>query len=234
MKPEKSTYRSAAFRILADERKPMHYKEITKRALERGLIKPAKTAKTPHCTMISTIRNNMDRLGKESPFLEHGDGIYGLNKRHLRIATNLTGTAGELSVAYELLWRGCTVFQPAVDNIGIDIISLQGGKTAYIQVKTATKKENGNYVVTIKKNAYNKAERYGTAYVLVLQDGRETAFAILLAREIEKIFVRRKCRRSTDHTLTLTKEGAKIFLSTGKKQSDRMEVPDNWDKIIKR
>jgi restriction system protein len=63
------------------KRQPMHYKEITKRALELGLI--ATAGKTPEATMyaqILTDNNRRIKRGERARFVKHGKGIVGLAK----------------------------------------------------------------------------------------------------------------------------------------------------------
>jgi len=61
------------------ERKPMHYREITKKALELGLI--ATAGQTPAATLSAQIMMEIKRStlrGEPSRFIRHGKGIIGL------------------------------------------------------------------------------------------------------------------------------------------------------------
>ena len=230
MESKTMTYKKAAIHILSEEREPMNYGDIADRAIERGLISPK--GETPKNTMQRTIGDDIKLLGEDSQFYKASRGMYGLKSKYLQATRLHIGKAGEFSVAYELMCRNCTVYRPDVDDTGIDIIALKDGEPKYIQVKAVTKKE-GNYVASIDKKAYNRAKRYGTDYVLVLRDSKETVFAILLAEQVEDIFAKRPDGNSTSYPLTLTREEDKLILSTGRKKSDYVVVtPDDWDAII--
>lgn len=73
----------AAERVLEQfaHQQPMHYQDITKRALNLGLI--ATAGQTPASTMYAVILTEIDKLGKrgEQPrFTKHGKGMVGLAK----------------------------------------------------------------------------------------------------------------------------------------------------------
>lgn len=221
------TYKKAAIRILMEEMRKMHIDEIIGSAIEHGLLSPR--AKYPDRTMSSTITEDIVNLGEDSPFYRAKRGVYGLRPEFVQATKNHIGMAGELSVAYELLCRGCTIYRPIVDAAGIDIISLKNGKTAYIQVKLANKRERG-YVTRIKKEVYDRAEKYGTCYVFVLQDDKETIFAIFSADQIRKIIAE---RNAESYSLTLTRKGDKLFLSRRDQGVNKIEVySDHWDLIL--
>jgi hypothetical protein len=59
------TYVEAALQILKASRKPLTTREITERALERGLIVPR--GKTPHATMRAAL---YERLGSDTQLLK--------------------------------------------------------------------------------------------------------------------------------------------------------------------
>ncbi|MBK9713365.1 MAG: restriction endonuclease [Kouleothrix sp.] len=73
----------AAERVLEKfaHQQPMHYQEITKRALDLGLI--ATAGQTPAATMYAVILTEIDKLTKRSEqprFTKHGKGMVGLAK----------------------------------------------------------------------------------------------------------------------------------------------------------
>lgn len=77
------SFTDAAERVLDQfaKRQPMHYQEITKRALELGLI--ATAGQTPASTMYAVILTEIDRLAKrgEQPrFSKHGKGLVSLTR----------------------------------------------------------------------------------------------------------------------------------------------------------
>lgn len=71
-----ATYIEAAIAILREANKPLHYREITRRAQKKGLIIGAQT---PAASMNSAIISNIKQLGNKSTFKRVGKGIYALN-----------------------------------------------------------------------------------------------------------------------------------------------------------
>lgn len=75
------TFADAAERILgrSDERQPVHYRTLTERALELGLI--STSGQTPAATMYAQILTEIRRHqegGKSPRFVRHGRGMVGL------------------------------------------------------------------------------------------------------------------------------------------------------------
>jgi len=68
------TYLEAAYTILKQSGKPLHYKEITRRALEQGFIEPR--GLTPEATMGSRLYTDTKQEG--SRFVRTGRGLFGL------------------------------------------------------------------------------------------------------------------------------------------------------------
>lgn len=66
----------AAYEILVQADKPLHYKEITERMLADGLW--ATKGKTPWATVVGRIREDMKRDGAQSRFRQTGPGIFAL------------------------------------------------------------------------------------------------------------------------------------------------------------
>ena len=77
------SFTNAAEKILASfgSKKPMHYRAITEKALEMGLVKTE--GKTPESTMYVQIRNETKRSkirGKQPRFVLHGKGLISLGQ----------------------------------------------------------------------------------------------------------------------------------------------------------
>lgn len=75
------SFTNAAEKILREEasRTPMHYREITKRALESGLLRTE--GRTPEATMYAQIiqeEQRRERRGEAARFIRHGKGMVGL------------------------------------------------------------------------------------------------------------------------------------------------------------
>lgn len=64
----------AAEEVLKQEGQPLHYDEITKRAMDLGLIETK--GKTPNRTMNAQISTSIH--GGDSPFVRVRRGVYGL------------------------------------------------------------------------------------------------------------------------------------------------------------
>jgi restriction system protein len=73
---EYCSFKDAAQRILSEVGRPLHYKEITQRALDAGLINPQ--GLTPEATMGAQLYADIKRNGASSVFRKEGKGIFGL------------------------------------------------------------------------------------------------------------------------------------------------------------
>jgi restriction system protein len=62
--------------VLKEAGKPLHYKEITQRMLDRGLWQSE--GKTPEATVSSTITTNIQKYGAHSHFQRTDEGVYAL------------------------------------------------------------------------------------------------------------------------------------------------------------
>ncbi len=73
------TFLEAAYEILKQVGQPLHYREITERALALGFI--TTTGKTPEATMNAQLSTSIKRAqegGSPSPFVRMGRGMFGL------------------------------------------------------------------------------------------------------------------------------------------------------------
>jgi len=71
------TFREAAIKILQEEGKPLHYEEITKRALDQKLVQTK--GETPEFTMLKEMSKEIQVLGDSATFTRVDKGTYGLN-----------------------------------------------------------------------------------------------------------------------------------------------------------
>jgi hypothetical protein len=73
------SFLDAAYEILKEAGEPLHYREIARRALERGLIRTK--GRTPEATLRTQLGTSIKR-GLEgsspSPFYRVGRGVFGL------------------------------------------------------------------------------------------------------------------------------------------------------------
>jgi hypothetical protein len=72
-----TTLKEAAKRILQQEKKALHYKDITKLALEQGFFET--TGKTPEASINAQITTDIKNKGKLSDFIKISPSIYALN-----------------------------------------------------------------------------------------------------------------------------------------------------------
>ena len=72
-----NTFKQAAIEILKKEGKPLHFKDITKLALEAGILETE--GATPENTMNAQIILDI-RKGEASDFVKTAPSTYGLNK----------------------------------------------------------------------------------------------------------------------------------------------------------
>src|SRR3954451_7164863 len=69
------TFLEAALEILKRERKPLHYKELTERAMERKLL--TFVGRTPEVTMQTQLTNAVKKA-PGAPFVRVKPGVFGL------------------------------------------------------------------------------------------------------------------------------------------------------------
>jgi len=73
------SFKSVAYEILKDMKKPLHSKEITEIALERRLIKTS--GKTPEVTMYAMLIKDINSNKGNSLFVKVGPSLFELNKK---------------------------------------------------------------------------------------------------------------------------------------------------------
>jgi restriction system protein len=75
-KQEYCSFKDAAQRILSEVGRPLHYKEITQRAMDAGFINPQ--GLTPEATMGAQLYTDIKNNGASSAFRKEGKGVFGL------------------------------------------------------------------------------------------------------------------------------------------------------------
>jgi len=174
-----------AERILSQANKPLHYKEITDKALEQGM---QTDGQTPWATMVARLSTDIQKKGEGSIFYRSEPGHYGVKENAIaevktlklkikvnklkatafkaKITTNLNtkqkGDIAEARVA-ELITlygeEGLSCYKPISDDEGIDILVKKRGvaEVAYIQVKSSFGDKSRGFVSTVKeKTILNK------------------------------------------------------------------------------
>lgn len=118
-----NTFKQAAIKILKKTKNPLHYSEITRLALEKGILETS--GETPELTMNALISSDIKHKKQASDFIRVKPGIFTLNKdkkiiefspklierekaeeEQIKIESSYVGKAGEHLVCSELLFRG--------------------------------------------------------------------------------------------------------------------------------
>ena len=233
-------YLDSAVKVLEDAWKPLHYREITLRAITRKLITPG--GKTPADSMNFQISTDIKRKGATSRFVRVKAGVYDLNpktdvKLHDKVTetqnvveqqkTRFVGKGGEYLVAGRLILHGYNASMLGVDE-GIDIVAIKDGKMYGIQVKTANKSATG-YVADINVGAYNRTDGGNMFYVFVLL-GEPEKYVILpfhaIGGLIDDGYVK-TIDKGKRYRATFAKKDGKVFLA----RKDVKRHVDNWDSI---
>lgn len=152
-----NSFKEIAYQILKEAGKPLHSKEITKIALERGWLKTA--GKTPEATMNAQLIVDINTRKEKSLFVKTGPSIFALNpnikekeakaekqkEEIYRVSENLSskqkGDIAEARIAELITLYGekqLSCYKPISDDEGIDLIVKEKGtlKTVYIQIKS--------------------------------------------------------------------------------------------------
>lgn len=150
-----NTFKSSAIQVLKNAGKPLHVSEITRLALESGLL--VTESAVPEATMGAQMYMDIKNKGKASDFVQTSKGTFALNEQKVVIkpteeAINkivekekvedekiiveggYTGKGGEHLVTSELLFRGYNASIMSVD-VGVDISAIKDNKFFGIQVK---------------------------------------------------------------------------------------------------
>ena len=123
------------------------------------------------------------------------------NDDHMKI-----GAAGELRVMSELLLRGYNADRITIDS-GIDVRAAKDGKVYEIQVKTVTETKAGNkFIITIRKEAFEKVSGPNVYYVFVLRNLRNGIMYVIIHNSEMK-------KKIQDGSITENKAGYQVSFS---------------------
>jgi hypothetical protein len=242
-----TSFKRAAVKVLRDAKEPLHYKEITKRALEEALIETS--GATPERTMNTQLTSDMKRRKNKSAFIRVQPAVYALNPDYAeeeqseqeikdeaaqeskeQISTQYIGKAGEHLVVSEPLFRGYNASIMNVDE-GLDIVATKDDRLYNIQVKTANENKFNNYVFDLRISSFEKHNRNNTFYIFVLR-GSDTRFLVLPYLEVQKnvdqknILVVNKGQR---YRVNIKIRDGNLHL--GKKENDMTYYLDKWESI---
>jgi hypothetical protein len=197
-----NTFKQSAIEILKKAKKPLHYTEITRLALESGILETE--GATPEATMNAQIITDINRKKEGSDFIKTAPGTYALNpnkkeiketakvievekaeEEKIKIEGGFTGKGGEHLVCSELLFRGFNASIMSVD-VGMDIIATKENKLFSIQVKTSNLNKFNTYVFDVRKVSFERHDSGNIYYAFVLYGQKESNFLILPYHEMEK------------------------------------------------
>ena len=192
-----NSFKDIAYQILKEAGKPLHSKEITKIALDRGWLKTA--GKTPEATMNAQLIVDINSKKEKSRFIKTAPSVFGLNpvisqtttkelayeiekeekkyKISKNVSTKQKGDIAEARIAELITLYGDTTlscYKPISDDEGIDLIIKEKGslKTMYIQVKSRFG-DNPDEIFTATIKAATVADNYSTAVVFCFFDTEE-------------------------------------------------------------
>lgn len=197
-----NTFKQSAIEILKKAKKPLHYNEITRLALESGLLETE--GATPESTMNAQIVMDINHKKQGSDFIRTAPGTFALNpnKKEIKetskikevekaeedkivIEGGFTGKAGEHLVCSELLFRGFNASIMSVD-VGMDIVAVKDNQLFGVQVKTSNLNRFDTYVFDIRKVSFERHNTGNVFYIFVLHGEKENHFLILPFHEVEK------------------------------------------------
>ena len=242
-----NTFKSSAIQILKKAGKPLHTSEITRLALEAGIL--VTEGATPEATMSAQLVMDVKNKGKASDFIKTGPGTFALNpQKESKIPTakniekekvgdekiivegGYTGKGGEHLVTSELLFRGYNASIMSVDT-GIDVAAVKDNKFFGIQVKTSNINNFDVYNFHIRKVSFERHNHGNVFYVFVLRGAQGVKFLILPASEIERKVIEHgiyEVNNKTGYALSIKVRDGKIFLGGG---HDISYFLNNWDLI---
>ena len=152
------TFKEAIFKVLLESGKPLHFREITQRALARGWL--TTEGRTPHATINAQLAVDIKTKGSLSKFKRVAPGIFALrewkelpadepNIPDWQISPSLSskqkGDIAEARVAELIQLYGeetLSCYTPISDDEGIDLIVKRKGsslQSQYIQIKSRFK-----------------------------------------------------------------------------------------------
>lgn len=246
------SFKLAALKILKESNEPLHYEEITKRALEQKLIETS--GATPEATMNAQLSVDIKLKESKSPFIRAKPGYFTLNPAYTQeeekkaeqeelikeetdktlneeqISTQYIGKAGEHLVVSELLFRGYNASIMSVDE-GLDIVATKDERLFNIQVKTSTENKFDLHLSDIRISSFEKHNRNNTYYIFVLK-GKHTNFLILPYHEIQKNIDQENIlviNKNTRYRVNMRMRDGRLYL--GNKDNDASYYLNNWSSI---
>ncbi len=231
--------------------KPLHSKEITRIALERGF---ETEGKTPWKTMDAELVVDINSKGELSNFKKVGPSTFALNDKKVeieeesrpdRIVEELEleeqkeieggyiGKAGEHAVLSELLFRGYNAALMSVD-VGVDIVATKDNETFNIQIKTRNiSKKHDAFHFNLRIASFERHNAGRTFYVFILRENSKLDYLILPLHQVEKSIDEEFIHvvgKGKLYRITIKKRDEKVYL--GRQENDVSYYLNHWD-IIK-
>lgn len=241
------SFRLAAIQILREVNEPLHYEEITKKALEKNLIETS--GATPEATMNAQIIIDINKKKDKSSFIKIKPSTYQINPKFTeeeqkeeeieekiqdedkeQIGTQYIGKGGEHLVVSELLFRGFNASIMDVD-IGMDIVATKDEKLYNIQVKTSNENKFNYYVFDIRITSFEKHNSNNSYYIFVLR-GKTTQFLILPFIEVQKNIDLKNIlivNKGTRYRVNIRIRDNRLYL--GNKENNMSYYLNNWNAI---
>lgn len=223
-------FKTAALEILTQVQKPLHYQEITRLALEQGLLETS--GKTPEASMNAQLITEINSLGVKSAFIKTASATYALNPNRPsqegkseksvsqstkeKVDSGFIGKAGEHYVTSELLFRGYNASIMSVD-VGMDIIATKDNKLFSLQIKTSNLNATNSFIFDMRKVTLERAYAGNVFYVFVMIDpDNQKSTLILPANKIEELIHSNAIKDITNERfrVTLKVRNKKITIGT--------------------
>lgn len=192
-----NSFKDIAYQILREAGKPLHSREITKIALERGWLKTV--GKTPEATMNAQLIVDINSKKEKSLFVKTAPSTFALRFKEIKISdkgkgkdvikkerlpkispkisTKQKGDIAEARIAELIALYGDTTlscYKPLSDDEGIDLIVKEKDslKTMYIQIKSRFGNNPDEIFVATTKSA-TIVDNYSMALIFCFFDTEE-------------------------------------------------------------
>jgi hypothetical protein len=243
-----NTYLTAARAILTTAPAGLHYEELTRRALDQGLI--TTSGKTPEASMNAQLSTVIKRHGAAAEFMRVKPGVFAMNpavpppaaakvasaapkaaKDEDAIESAFTGKGGEHAVAAELLFRGFNASIMSVDT-GMDIVATKASKLFNIQVKTSNLNKFATYIFDIRVSSFERHNSGTSFYIFVLRDDARGDYLVVPFFELEKKIHEgaiRTVNEGTRYRVTIKIRSGHVTMGT--RDHDVTYYLNNWNVI---
>lgn len=240
-------FKESAIKVLKDAKQPLHYREITKLAIESGYLET--DGKTPEASMNAQLSMDIKNKADASDFVKTASSTFALNEykkvadnenfreedtiqeEKLQIEGSFTGKAGEHLVCSEMLFRGFNASIMSVD-VGLDIVATKDDKMYGIQVKTSNLNSFKTYVFDLRKASFERHNSGNIFYIFVLHGEKENRFLILPYHIIEKLInqgVILNVGHGKRYRVNIKLRDGNIYLGT--KENEMNYYLDNWELV---